>query len=162
MMGFMKRNQVVMLVLAGMLAACSPKVDSRGYVSNTEWKNVITIGVTTKDQVLESFGSPSAQSDFGDETWYYISSRKETTAFLAPEVVEQTVMRLTFDANGVVTAMDSFDKNNSKDFEVAKRVTPTEGHALGFFEQVIGNIGRFNKGGDSGAAPGRRTSAPGY
>lgn len=153
-----KKQYTKRLLLLTLLAlsACDPKVDNRGYVSNAVWKDQIAPGTTTKDQVLATFGSPSAQSTFGEETWYYINTRKEATAFLKPEVVEQNVVRLTFDANGVVSKMETFDKNNSKEFDVAKRVTPTEGHQLGFFEQIIGNIGRFNKGGDTGAGAATR------
>jgi len=150
-------SKYFLIVLTLSISACDPKVDNRGYVSNAAWKDNITIGKTTKDEVLATFGSPSSQASFGDETWYYISERKEATAFLKPEVVDQKVVRLTFDTNGVVSNMETFDKSSSKDFDVAKRVTPTEGHQLGFVEQILGNIGRFNKGGatGSGAAPRR-------
>jgi len=153
-----KYQYIKLLLPLGLLSlsACSAKVDNRGYVSDAQWKENITIGTTTKDQVFDVFGSPSSQSTFGEETWYYVSSRKEGTAFLKPEIVEQNVTRLTFDANGVVSGTENFDKNSGKDFELAKRITPTEGHQLSFVEQILGNIGRFNKGGDSGAAPGRK------
>ena len=107
--------------------------------------------------------TPSSVSSFGDETWYYISARKEATAFLKPEIVEQNVVRLTFDANGTVSNVETFDKANAAEFDVAKRTTPTEGHQLGFFEQLMGNVGRFNKSGDnSTAAPGRKSGGSPY
>lgn len=145
--------------MAALLAvsACEPKVENRGYVRNAVWKDQIAIGQTTKDQVLSIFGSPSSQSTFGDETWYYINERKEATAFLKPKVVEQNVVRLTFDANGVVSKMETFDNSSSKQFDVARRVTPTEGHQLGFVEQIIGNIGRFNKDSGGSGPPIRRS-----
>jgi outer membrane protein assembly factor BamE (lipoprotein component of BamABCDE complex) len=138
------------------LAACGPKIDNRGYVSNLAFQEQVKPGQTTKDEVLANFGSPSAQSSFGEESWYYISARKETTAFLKPELAQQQVVRIHFDANGVVSKLEQFSEKDSEEFTLAKRITPTEGHSLGFFEQIIGNIGRFNKGGDSGVAPGRR------
>jgi outer membrane protein assembly factor BamE (lipoprotein component of BamABCDE complex) len=156
----MKRNQFVILIFLGLAAACSPKIDNRGYVKNVEWKDQIVIGQTTKDDILQNFGSPSSQSSFGDESWYYITAHKETMAFFKPEITEQNVVRLTFDANGVVTNLETFDKSNAQEFDVAKRITPTEGHSLGFFEQILGNVGRFNKGGsDSPIAPGRKPSS---
>ena len=162
----MHNNQYIksfFLLAALALSACDPKIDNRGYVKNAEWKEHVIIGQTTKDQVFAEFGSPSSQSSFGDETWYYITARKEATAFLKPDVVEQTVVRLTFDSNGIVSQMDSVDKPAGAEFDIAKRVTPTEGHQLGFFEQIMGNIGRFNKAGDGGSvAPGRRPNSRGY
>ena len=100
----------------------------------------LNLSGTTRDEVLSGLGSPSVQSSFGTETWYYVASRKEATAFLKPEVTEQQVTRIEFDAAGVVSKIENFDESNSQDLNYAKRVTPTEGHQLGFFEQIMGNI----------------------
>lgn len=155
-------NRRLLLAVMGVMlvGACDPKVDNRGYVSQKEIKEQVIEGKTTKDEVMAKFGSPSSQSSFGDETWYYISARKETWAFLKPEVVEQQVCRISFDAAGIVMSVQMFDKGDSKDFALAKRTTPTEGHTLGFFEQVLGNMGRFNRPGTGNdtAAPGRKQS----
>jgi len=161
----MKPIQIVkycsLAILASMLAACSPKVDNRGYVGEGAIRDQVTIGTSTRQDVLDTLGSPSSQSSFGEETWYYVSARKETVAFLKPEVEQQDVVRISFDQAGVVSKVESFDKNNAREFELVKRVTPTEGHTLGFFEQVLGNIGRFNRPQDvaaGSAAPGRKQS----
>lgn len=149
--------KIILLALAFACAACSPKVDSKGYVRSANWKDAIVIGQTTKQEVLDTFGSPSVQSTFGQESWYYITARKETVAFFKPELVEQDAVRIEFDAGGVVRKVENYDKNNAKDFALIKRTTPTEGHSLNFFEQVMGNLGRFNKpGGNDSVAPGRR------
>ena len=152
----MRKIQLLTALCAVFVVGCSPKVDTRGYVKDAQWKEKIMLGTTTQDEVLTNFGSPSARSTFGSDSWYYITSRKEAYAFLKPEIVEQEVVRIDFDERGIVSQVETFDKNQSKDFELAKRVTPTEGHALGFFEQILGNIGRFNKPTDDSAAPGRR------
>lgn len=155
----MKQIQSVKLFLGVLLLwACSPKVDQHGYVSSGDWKEKITIGQTTKDEVLAAFGSPSAQNNFGGEAWYYISSRQETVAFLKPEIAEQNVVRVEFDQAGVVSNVQAFDKASGKEFDLVKRVTPTEGHSMTMIEQFLGNIGRFNnsRGSDGSIAPGGR------
>lgn len=154
----MKQFQPVKLSFCLLLLACAPKVDQHGYVKAGDWKEQVAIGRTSKDEVLAAFGSPSAQNSFGAETWYYISSRQETVAFLKPEVVEQDVVRIEFDQAGIVSDVTAFDKNSGKEFSLVKRTTPTEGHSMGVVEQLLGNIGRFNSpGGNSGSiAPGGR------
>jgi outer membrane protein assembly factor BamE (lipoprotein component of BamABCDE complex) len=150
------------LAAALVLPACSSesisKVNNAGYVREVEIKEQISIGSSTKDDVLSKLGSPSSQSTFGNETWYYITAKKEGLAFMKPEVVEQHVTRVEFDNGGVVSAIESFDHDDGHDFKIAKRTTPTEGHSLGFFEQILGNIGRFNAPSDKGggSAPGRK------
>jgi outer membrane protein assembly factor BamE (lipoprotein component of BamABCDE complex) len=132
-----------------LLTVCSPKVEERGYVKNTaensNWKNSVIVGKTSKQEVLEKFGSPSAQSSFGAETWYYISSRKEGVGFMKPEVVEQEVTDIQFDASGLVAAVNFQNKDDAKKINMVKRITPTEGHSLTFIDQTLGNLGRFNR-----------------
>lgn len=143
------------LLLAAWLCACAAKVDNRGYAGNGDIKSQLTVGQTSREDVLAALGSPSARGSFGDETWYYISSRKEATAFFKPEIVKQDVTRIEFDSAGLVSHVENFDKEDGQDIQMAKRVTPTEGHELGFVEQLLGNIGRFN-------TPGRQpTAGPG-
>ena len=154
----MKAQHLIIAIFSIGLAACSPKLDNRGYVANAQWGDVVKVGQTTKQEILDNFGSPSAHSTFGDESWYYVSSRKETTAFFKPEIAQQDTVRLTFDAADVVTNIEYFDKNQGQDLAMVKRETPTEGHSLGFFEQLLGNVGRFNKpsNGSDSIAPGRK------
>jgi len=134
------------------LLGCGPKVETNGYVKREEIKSLITPGKSTRDEVQTTLGSPSAQSTFGNDSWYYITDRKEAYAFMKYDIVEQNVTRIDFDENGLVTSVDDYDKSNSEDIQLVKRETATEGHTLGFFEQMLGNIGRFNAPGGGGAA----------
>jgi outer membrane protein assembly factor BamE (lipoprotein component of BamABCDE complex) len=137
------------------ISACSPKVNNHGYMRDGDVKDQVVVGKSTKDDVLAELGSPSALSSFGAETWYYISSRQEALAFMAPEVTEQDVLRIEFSPEGVVSAVASYNKDNAKEFDVVKRTTPTEGHSFTVMEQMLGNIGRFNspQGRDSISGP---------
>lgn len=127
------------------MAACEPMVERRGHIEDSSMKEFVHLGSTTKDEVLREFGSPSSVSSFGDETWYYIQARKEAVAFLKPEITDQHVLQVTFDDTGVVSAVDEYGLKDKKAIVAVEQVTPTEGHSLGFFEQVLGNLGRFNK-----------------
>ena len=162
----MTKIQIVKLsfvVAALALGGCSPKVENRGYISQGNFKESIKVGQTSKDDVLQKFGSPSSQSSFGPESWYYISSRKEGVGFMKPSVVEQDVVDISFDSAGIVTAVDSYDKDSAKDVDLVKRTTPTEGHSLSFIDQTLGNLGRFNKpsSGSDSVATGRRPAGRG-
>jgi outer membrane protein assembly factor BamE (lipoprotein component of BamABCDE complex) len=163
----MKRIQAVKAIVitsALLCAACSPKVENRGYVKQASWKDSIIVGQTNKQEVLDKFGSPSTKSSFGPETWHYISSRKEGIGFLRPSVVEQEAVDVAFDSSGVVSGVNVYNKDNAKDFDLVKRTTPTEGHSLSFIDQTLGNLGRFNKPGGSNDSPvpGRRSSGGGF
>ncbi len=135
------------------LMGCEPVVHHRGHVEDAPMSEKITEGETTRDDVQILFGSPSSTSGFGEETWYYIHARKEAKAFLRPQVTEQRIMQIIFDSQGVVEEVKQYDLEDGKQVSFVEKTTPTEGHSLGFMEQILGNLGRFNK--DS-TGPGRR------
>jgi outer membrane protein assembly factor BamE (lipoprotein component of BamABCDE complex) len=113
---------------------------------------------TTESEVLRMLGTPTATSQFGEKTWYYMGGHKETVAFLAPEVTKQEVLRITF-AENKVSGLEFYDEKQMREFAISDHKTPTAGEKLSFVEQLVGNVGRFNKkqdamGGGGGVTPG--------
>lgn len=147
---WLKKNvQIFMLAsMAAHLWACAPQVDSRGHLSTDRVADTIQVNQTTKDALQQQLGSPSSTSTFGTETWYYISSKKERKAFFDPKIVEQDVTRIEFDSAGIVSKVEHYTLADGKKIALVKRETPTEGHSLGVMEQLLGNLGRFNKARD--------------
>jgi outer membrane protein assembly factor BamE (lipoprotein component of BamABCDE complex) len=134
-----------MLLLA---SACVNTV-TRGHLKEDEAISSIKEGVTTKAEALKALGSPSSESSFGPPTWYYVSSIRQNRSVFAPEVVDQHVIEIAFNANGVVSSLKQYSLKDSKEIQLASRTTPSEGQSLGFFEQILANLGRFNKDTDS-------------
>ncbi len=133
------------LMFIAPLAACiPPQVENRGYVDALGRTKQIVVGTTTRDDVRQLLGTPSLTNNFGEESWYYISKKKEAVAFLKPEITDQHVTRIAFDQSGLVTKVEAKTLKDAQGVEVAKEVTPTEGQQLGFVEQMLGNVGRFN------------------
>ena len=137
------------------LSACSPNVTTRGHVKDANWEEAMQPGTTTRDDVLAAFGSPSTRSSFGQETWYYITTRRESFAFFKPEIADQDVLAVTFDTSGTVSNVHQVGKEGLKEIEFSSRETPTEGQEFGFLEQFLGNLGRFNQPGGAGGGVGR-------
>jgi outer membrane protein assembly factor BamE (lipoprotein component of BamABCDE complex) len=137
------------------LPACIPaQVENRGHVDALNRTKEIAEGVTTRDQVQAMLGTPSVKNNFGQEVWYYIRKQKEAVAFLEPTIKEQHVTRITFDETGVVKHLETKTLKDSQQVAIAEETTPSEGQELGFFEQMLGNVGRFN------AAQGSRANQP--
>ncbi len=152
MRGGMKRLLPLMLLLP--LLACSPNVETRGHMLDADWKEHLKAGSTSKEEVLQQFGSPSTTSTFGEETWYYITLQRESHAFFKPKIAEENVIRIVFDGSGVVQNVDTFDQSDMQKFAIAKRETPTEGHQMTIVEQTLGNLGRFNNSSTGRTNPG--------
>ncbi len=124
--------------------ACEPKVTEHGRQDLLLQAGNIIPKQMTKADILRRMGTPSAISQFGQDSWYYIAMRKETVAFFEPEIVKQEVLRITFQ-DDIVDKVEYYDDRQAIDVEIADDITPTYGQEYGFFEQLIGNIGKFNK-----------------
>ena len=142
------------MLLAGMAAAlllvgCTPRIDQRGNKPDEEQVTQINPGVDDKTRVAELIGTPSTVSTFSDKTWYYISKRTETTAFLDPDVTDQEILAIQFDDSGIVENMRVYGQEDGRTIAYVDRTTPTEGNELTLIQQLLGNLGRFNPSGDS-------------
>jgi outer membrane protein assembly factor BamE (lipoprotein component of BamABCDE complex) len=127
-----------------LLAGCSTFIDQRGNLPEADRLAEIQPGVTNREQVQQLLGTPSSTSTFDDSTWYYISKKTEQWAFMAPETLDQRVIAIDFDSNGVVRDVRRRGLDDAKEVAMVERATPTPGKTLGFFEQLFGNLGRFN------------------
>ena len=145
-----------------LLIACATQSPS-GHLKEDESISSIKPGVTSKSDMVKLMGSPSSESTFGPSTWYYISSIHESRSVFPTKVVDQHVIEVAFDSGNLVTNVKEYGMSDGKKVELASRTTPTEGQKLGFFEQILGNLGRFNKGADNAVSNdhSHRTNAPG-
>jgi outer membrane protein assembly factor BamE (lipoprotein component of BamABCDE complex) len=139
---------IVRLLAAGLVAAalsgCSNPAEQHGNLPQEAIVAQIKPGSTDKETVTRLLGSPSSVAAFDENTWYYISHRTKEVAFLKPETIDQEVVSITFDKDGVVKGVAKLGMNASNDLTPVERTTPAPGKELTFFEQLIGNFGRFN------------------
>ena len=132
------------------LNACTPEKDVHGVLPDKELVAEIKPGQTRQEDVTRILGTPSATATFDKETWYYIGERTETVAFFKPSVLEHKVIVVRFDKQGTVEDIQQVDaKKDGKDVTPVARETPTKGKELTVLQQLIGNVGRFNKAGES-------------
>ena len=141
------------VALALAVSACTPRIDQRGNKPDEEQVVLINPGVDDKNRVAELIGTPSTISTFDDRTWYYVSKRTETTAFFDPDVVDQEILAISFDEQGIVDNMRVYGPEDGRTIAYVDRTTPTEGNELTFIQQLLGNLGRFNPEGDDAPTP---------
>jgi outer membrane protein assembly factor BamE (lipoprotein component of BamABCDE complex) len=151
---------LVAIAAGASLSACSTSVEQRGNLPPPDGIAQIHPGKTTKDEVVKILGTPSSVSVFNDKDWYYISSRTKQFSFFDPKVLDQQVLIVDFNNDGIVKAVDHKTLQDGKEVVPIARATPAPGRELTFFEQLIGNLGKFN-GGGGGATGGEGGRAPG-
>jgi outer membrane protein assembly factor BamE (lipoprotein component of BamABCDE complex) len=133
------RVGLVALVVA--LAACGPVYRNHGYVPPPEDLDQIVVGIDTRASVQETLGSAGATSVIEDNALYFVRSRVRTFAMLEPQVVERSVVAVSFDDNGVVRNIETFGLERGKPVQLTRRVTDSSVSGKGFLRQLIGNIG---------------------
>lgn len=132
------------------VSACAPMVDSRGNLPDADKLAMVKPGRQNREDISSMLGTPSSVSTFGEETWYYISSRTETVAFFAPKEVERKVVAIHFAPNGTVKEIKTYGMEDASEVNVVARETPTAGKEMSILEQLLGNVGRFSKEGPAG------------
>lgn len=146
---YLRARCVTAAVLCIGILACTPRLDTRGYQFDPDTLSQIVPGTHTRDDVAEILGSPSSTAVLDSEIWYYIGNQTETLAFFEPKVTERQVVTIAFDNDGVVSTIDAFGLERGRKFEFVERETQTTGSKLTLLDQLLGNLGRFNK--ESGA-----------
>lgn len=160
-MAYRRIIRLPLLALAAVsIAGCGATVDQRGNLPEADRLAEIQPGTTTRDQVVRILGTPSSTGVFDESNWFYISRKTKQFAFLNPEVLDQQVYIVRFDGNGVVASVDRKDLADARDIEPAPGATPAPGREMTIFEQILGNMGRFNRGGGASADPEARAPGP--
>lgn len=136
---------VLVVVFVASVTACAPKSATRGNLPSDTKLSQITVGIHKRDDVRTILGAPSTLGTFEDSVWYYIGQNTTQFAFFREKIVEQKVIVIVFSDQGIVEELEVFDQDDLREISLNERTTPTAGHSLGFLEQILGNIGRFNK-----------------
>ena len=74
--------------------------------------------------------------------------------------MDQQVYVVHFDGNGVVAGVDRKELADGRDIEPVPGATPAPGRELTFLEQVLGNMGRFNKSESASSGPEEKAPGP--
>jgi len=139
---------------AAMLAAgCSSIVNHKGYLADEVVLQSVQPGIDNRLSVQQTLGQPSFMSQFGEPTWYYVSSTTRQRPFTMPRISQHTVLAVRFDAAGNVTSAERSDVAQVAYLSPDDDETPTLGRERGFLEDLFGNIGQVGTG--AGAAGGR-------
>jgi len=142
------------LVFAACLAAlgaCTPVFRNHGYIPPAEQLAEITVGVDTRDSVMEAVGAPSSSGVVRDSGFYYVRSRVRHYGPKRPEVVSRELVAISFDDRGVVRNIERFGLEDGIVVQLDRRVTESTIQGQGILRQLLGNIGNFNPANIPGA-----------
>ena len=87
-------------------------------------------GLTSREEVTRLLGSPSTIGTFDQERWFYVSQRTEVMSFYKADITQQDVVRIDFDANGVVSDVHTHGLELAQAIEPDPNQTRTLGNEL--------------------------------
>lgn len=144
-----RRRLLPILVAAALLPALAACTNSglalttqrtEGYVLKQEQLAQIRPG-QSQDLVTIVLGSPQTTNNFGDETaFYYIETKKESTAFGLDMIKERTVLAVYFDKNKRVVDKAVYGAKDGKVFPIETRKTPSFGEDRNFIESILASF----------------------
>ena len=94
-----------LLTLALAATGCASIKEQRGYIVDQTLVSSVQPGIDNKQSVQGTLGHPSFESQFGQPTWYYVSSFTERRPFVKPRIAEHQVLAVRFDAAGMPMSM---------------------------------------------------------
>lgn len=144
----------LVLGVAALLPACSAIRESRGYITDPLLADVVRPGIDNQRSVEGALGRPTFVSQFGQPTWFYVSSITGQRPFTRPKIRQHSVLAVRFDAAGKVIAVERSGVNRIVYLDPDGKKTPTLGRERGFLEDLFGNIGQVGGAGLPGGAGG--------
>ncbi len=133
-----------LVVLALMLAACTPLRSDHGYVPTDDELALLVVGRDTRDSVAATIGRPSASGLLNDEGWYYVQSRWESYGARPDKEISREVVAVTFTPDGIVANIERFGLDRGQIVPLSRRITTTNIKGKSVLAQIFGNIGHLN------------------
>ena len=138
-------RKAALVALSGALAvlgACSPVASYQGFQAVDQKPADVKVGEDTRSTVLAKLGSPTTQSTFDKNIWFYISQIRSQTSFYYPKVISRSVVAIAFDPDTEqVKSVDTYTLADGRVISYNPRETPTRGREMTILEQMIGSIG---------------------
>lgn len=139
----MHKTSIIAAALLLSLPACSPMEATRGNIVDADRRAEISVGTSTRDDVFRAMGSPTTVSPFDNNIWYYMGQKTEKHGIFDTEVVDEKIVSVTFDDEGIVRNLKEMD-NARVDVPHNSNQTPTYGNEVTIMQQLLGNLGKFN------------------
>lgn len=140
------KTRLTQLVMAGcivLLSACSAIYRDHGYVPDDTSLEQVQVGVSSRQDVADAVGRPSASGLLNDQGWYYVQSQFKHLGPFRPEEISRQVVAISFDQRGVVANVERFGLEDGQVVPLSRRVTETNIRGISFIRQLLGSFGRL-------------------
>jgi outer membrane protein assembly factor BamE (lipoprotein component of BamABCDE complex) len=140
---------LVFCIIANILSGCSNNIQTKGYQFEKGAINNITPNKSNLEDVIKVLGSPTVSAIYGEPKFFYIEQIYKTVPMRNPAVIDQKILEVTFQNNGIVKGIKEYNLKDIKKVDFNNTQTILPGNKIGALEQFLGNLGKYNNAGDS-------------
>lgn len=150
----MNRSKIWGLAAIGAAAiavsGCTSIREPRGYIVDATLLQTVQPGIDNEQSVATTLGRPTFESQYGEKTWYYVSSTTGRKPFVRPRIKEHSVLAVKFDEAGNVVSTERTGMERVVYLSPDGNATPTLGRERTFLQDLFGNIGAVGAPGAAG------------
>ena len=129
----------VVILLISFVLSCTSNIKNHGYIPSKLELDALVIGKDTKKSVGEKVGLPATAGLEG--SYYYVRSKLNALGFQSDQIIDRTVVVLSFDKRGKLKNIETFNVDNENFVRLDYRVTETGLDNKNILQQIIGSIG---------------------
>ena len=108
----------IILILSLFFTSCAPVIKPHGYqLEDILLNEPQTIGISTKEDLEDSYGSPSIKIEDVGNTWIYLATSKQKKVFTKDEFKDQLIFTFNFDENNILISQEVYDQNHMLSFK---------------------------------------------
>ena len=128
----------IILILSLFFTSCAPVIKLHGYqLEDILLNEPQTIGTSTKEDLEDSYGSPSIKIEDVGNTWIYLTTSKQKKVFTKDEFQDQLIFTFNFDKNNILTSQEVYDQNHMLSFKSDSNKTYDYGTNYTILDQLF-------------------------
>tara|TARA_B100000795_G_scaffold216329_1_gene170214 strand:- start:186 stop:548 length:363 start_codon:yes stop_codon:yes gene_type:complete len=93
-------------------------------------------GISSKSDLIASYGSPSIKIEDVGNTWLYLATTKERKVFTKDKFVAQIIFEFNFDSNDILISQDVYNESQMLDLEYNINQTYNYGTKYSILDQL--------------------------
>lgn len=130
-------------LIASGLVACTPEIDHRGYVPKPGVFKQLHEGMA-KTEVEGLLGSPTttASINFAGDSYYYISSTTQQTAFFKPVELERLIIAVRFNKTDTLAGVAQYGLKDGHIIDINTNKTPVTGSEFSLLKELFVGAGQ--------------------
>ena len=128
----------LVILFTSFLLSCTTNIKNHGYIPSKSDLETLVIGKDTKQSIAEKIGLPATAGLEG--AYYYVRSTFNAPGFKSAQLVDRTVVVLSFDQRSKLKNIETFSVDNGNFVRLDYRITETGLDNKNILQQIIGSI----------------------